>query len=294
VEGKNHEIMRLCSLPPNQPPEIVVLRLSFRVLSRGIFISPHLLFGVVVSSRAGRAIHVSGEGARHASNPRSTTRPLPSPFSIALRRVFVFVRVWSPAVDSMWSALRGSVVDEYAVVRDPCRLPVRALRPIYSRTSLYILPQITPRALFSNERVDVVLTSVTAGACPGPSRLLSPSRPYTMCSSRLPPSPRSLLIVHRRSSIVRYSSSLGKSVPVLRRRTSSTISVRVLYYGCPRLPLPRPRTLLPAWCSMAARCKASESAVLAFDSNRCDCSVVVSRILEEVRDECAGSFPCAL
>ena len=187
---------------------------------------------------------------RHASNPRST-RPLPSPFSIALRRVFVFVRVWSPAVDSMWSALRDGAVSRvltYESLRQP---PLLALRSICSCTSLYILPQITPRAFFSNERVDVVLTSVTAGACPGSSRLLSPSRPYTMCSSRLPPSPRSLLIVHRRSSIVRYSSSPGKSVPALRRRTSY-IAVRVLYHGCPRLPLPGPCALLPASCSMAA------------------------------------------
>jgi len=194
----------------------------------------------------------------------------------------------------MRSALRGSVVDEYAVVRDPCRPPVGALRPIYSRTSLYILPQITPRTLFSKERVGVVRTSVTAGACPRSSRLLYPSRPYTMCSSRLPPLPRSMLIVHRRSSIVRYSSSPGNSVPVLGRRTSSTIPVRVLYHGCPRLPLPRPRALLPAWCSMAARCKASESAVSAFDSNRCNCAVVIAWNRAEVRDECAGSFLCAL
>ena len=48
---------------PNQPPEIVVSRLSFRVLSRGIFISPHLLFGVVVRSRAGRVQYMSAARA---------------------------------------------------------------------------------------------------------------------------------------------------------------------------------------------------------------------------------------
>jgi len=285
--------MRLCSLPPNQPPEIVVSRLSFRVLSRGIFISPHLLFGVVVSSRAGRAIHVSGEGARHASNPRSTAVPYP-PRSLSPCAGCLCLSAFGRRRSIQCGVPCAGVVDKYSAVRDPCRPPVRALRPIYSRTSLYILPQITPRALFSNERVDVVLTSVTAGACPRSSRLLYPSRPYTMCPSRLPPSPRSLLIVHRRSSIVRYSSSPGKSVPVLCRRTSSTITIRVLYHGCPRLPLPRPRALIPAWCSMAARCKASESAVSAFDSNRCDCTVVIAWNREEVSDECAGSFLCAL
>ena len=189
--------------------------------------------------------------ARAPDTPTLDPVPIPSPFSIALRRVFVIDRVWSPAVGSMWSALRGSVVDEYAAVRDPCRPPVRAQRPICSCTSLYILPQIKPRALFSNDRVDMVLTSVTAGACPRSSRLLSPPGPYTTCSSRLPPSPRSLIIVHKRSSIVRYSSCPGKSVPALRRRTSF-IAVRVLYHGCPRLPLPGPCALLPTLCSMAA------------------------------------------
>jgi len=143
------------------------------------------------------------------TRPTHATRPLPSPFSIALRRVFVFVRVWSPAVDSMWSALRdGSCTLTYESLRQP---PLLALRSICSCTSLYILPQITPHALFSNDRVDMVLTGVTAGACPRSSRLLSPPGPYTMCSSRLPPSPRSLIIVHKRSSIVRYSSCPGKS-----------------------------------------------------------------------------------
>ena len=175
-------------------------------------------------------------------------------------------RVWSPAVGSMWSALRGSVVDEYSGVRESS-----STAPSSSALHLQLYLLVYPT---SDHAARVVLKRKSPyRSFPAPLRVsvrnlavFVLTRTYRMSSSRLPPSLRSLVVVHRRPSVALYSSSPGEFAPALRRRASAVITVRVLYQECPGLPLPSPCALLPASCTMTAECKRSEPAVSAFDS----------------------------
>ena len=77
--GREASMFR-CRDRKNRCTAVAVSGLSFRVLSRGIFISPHLLFGIVVSLRAGRVQYMSAARSpdtRHASNPRYASPTLP-------------------------------------------------------------------------------------------------------------------------------------------------------------------------------------------------------------------------